>query len=299
MIRKAPTEPRGLPNCPFEAGVVFVPSEVRIQGNKLIWSTSPLRYAVPRSSALDKFRRLHSEGSDKLLEFVKAFGVGWFCQHHLPSSHAQVLFGAQFGLKSCFPAPAQELGCFEESLEDYRYYSHAADAIVKAVGMVNAARLPDDDLLLRFAFKNRALDVDKIRFPKFLSSDGRTGVPTKVLLDSARIQIGEEVSSWIEVSQCRPELHWDHEQKRWLQRSGHSPLGILGAIALQLLAVVPQAPGWLVCDACAETYQAKRPAVPGRNHYCQDCRGTKEMWKFLKSQQRAKDKANYYNKILP
>src|ERR1039458_2519345 len=102
-----------LPDSPFEPGSVFVPSELQIRDSRLIWSMSPFGYTDPRGSVLEQFRRLHKEAPQKICDFAKTFGVAWFCQHHLPSSHAQVLFGAQFGLKSCFPVPAQEQGYYQ------------------------------------------------------------------------------------------------------------------------------------------------------------------------------------------
>jgi hypothetical protein len=193
-------------------------------------------------------------------------------------------------LKSCFPVTAQEQGYYQEDIEDYRRYSQAADAIITATGMVNAGRLPDDDVLLKFAFENYALEVDKITFPQFARPDGKTRIPERFLLDSARIQIAREVNCWVQVSQGRPELHWNPSRRSWSQRSGHSPLGVLGAIALALLATVPQSPGWLVCSICTESYQPDRPSVPGRNHYCRNCRGTSKMWRLLKHQARASTK---------
>jgi hypothetical protein len=279
-----------LPDSPFEPGSVFVPSDVEIRGSTVIWPINPLGFAVPRGSVLEQFRRLHTEASQRTCDFIRTFGAAWFCQHNLPSSHAEVLFGEQYGLKSCRPVTSQKPGFYQEDIEDYLSYSRGADAIVTAAGMVNAGRRPGDDVFQSFVFENRPLEIDLIAFPKFASPDGKTHIPERYLLDSARIRIADEVNLWVQVSQARPQLSWEPNRKSWSQRSVHSPLGVLGAIALALLATVPQSPGWLICSACGESYQPKRPAVPGRNHYCKNCRDKPKMWRLLKRQERARKK---------
>lgn len=193
-------------------------------------------FRIPRGSVLEKFRRVHREPDKAVYDFANGFGVAWFCQHHLPGSHGQVMFGRQYGLEGCYPVGLSiEVGlqsCYEEDLMDYRLYSRAADAIVTAAGMVNADEIPSDDVFRNFAFKSshesweRAFRGDACLRP--------------------RIQIGGEINDWIAVSQGRPELTWDRRQKSWSQKLRHSPWGVLGAIAFALLTTVPQSPGWLI-----------------------------------------------------
>jgi len=267
-----------LPDSPFEPGAVFVPSELRIENGKLLWTMDNPAFRVPRGSVLDKFRRLHRESDEYIYDFASGFGVAWFCQHHLPGSHGQIIFGRQHGFDSCFPVGSSgEAGMrsgLQEELMDYRIYSRAADAIVKAAGLVNANQVPSDGVVRNFAFRKPRPIVAK-------------GIAKKHLLEGARNQIGNEINEWIAVSQGRPELVWDRRRKSWVQKLRHSPWGVLGAVAFALLTTVPQSPGWLICSICGESYETKRPSVPGRNHYCTNCRNTKEMWRRLKQQQRA------------
>jgi hypothetical protein len=266
-----------LPDSPFEPGAVFVPSELHITNGKLLWTMDSPIFRVPRGSVLEKFRRLHREPDKASYDFANSFGVAWFCQHHLPGSHGQVIFGKQHGIDPCFPVGSSEAGlpwCFEEDLMDYRIYSRAADAIVTAAAMVNADQIPTDDVFLNFAFRKQTLIVDK-------------SVSKKHLLEAARNQIGNEINDWIAVSQGRPGLVWDRRGKSWSQTLRHSPWGVLGAVAFALLTTAPQSPGWLICSICGGSYETKRPSVPGRNHYCPRCRNSPEMWRRLKRQQRA------------
>src|ERR1022692_1877532 len=261
--KPGPRERVRLPDSPFEPGAVFVPSELRIQNGKLLWSMDSPAFRVPRGSVLEKFRRLHREPDEAIYDFASGFGVAWFCQHHLPGSHGRGIFGKQFGIDPCSPVRSSGLGGleFEENMMDYRVYSRAADAILTAAGTVNADQIPSDDVLQNFAFRQQAQIMDK-------------SVAKKYLLEAARVQIGDEINDWIAVSQGHPGLVWDRRRKSWSQTPRHSPWGVLGAVAFALLITVPQSPGWLICSICGSSYEPKRPSVPGRNHYCPKCRYT-------------------------
>lgn len=289
----------------FEPGAVFIPSAIEIQNGTLIWTMNDPAFKVPRGSVLEKFRRLHKQPAQVICDFAREFGVAWFCQHHLPGSHGQIPFGRQFGLAECFPVatPAKNLrNAYEEDLDDYRKYSRAADAIVTAAAMVNSGEVPSDGTLTRFCFVNRPLSVNASAFPQFalLQTEpleyppseewlrNRNSVPRQFLLESARMQIEEEVSCWVAISQARPHVSWNYRSKTWRQTIRHSPWGVLGAVALALFTTVPLSQGWLICSVCGGSYEPRRPAVPGRNHCCKNCRYSKGHFALLKRQERAK-----------
>jgi hypothetical protein len=304
-------------DSPFEPSPVFVPSEIHLRPGKLAWAMDRPAYKTPRGSILDQFKRLHKQPEGAVYDFAKSFGVAWFCQHHLPGSHGQVLFGKQFGMEPCGPVGCDELPwCLEEDIWDYRRFSRAADSIVTAAGKVNVGQIPGDNILRNFVFEDQPLTIDVVAFPQFALSEsartrkvnkdgvGRTEAGTvllaggpepvrsakekRFLLESARLVIAREVVQWLQVSQARPHLGWDYRRKSWSQTLRHSPLGVLGAVALALFTTVPQSGGWLICSICSESYQPERPPIAGRNHYCEECRGSHGMWRLLKQQQRAR-----------
>ena len=269
---------------PFEPGEVFIPSDIRLKGDRLLWTMRKPGFKVARGSVLDRFRRLYKEPDAAILKFVEQFGVAWFCQHRLPGSHAQVPFASQFKMETCFPVKAGE-DWFEERIADYRRYSDAADAIVEAAGKLNLNQTPGDEVFARFRYAYRRLLIDLIAFPKF-ASDPPTRVPARVRLDSARSLIAEEVNVWVAVSQAHPRLDWDSHRRVWRQVMKCSQWGVIGAVALALLTTVPASQGWLLCDICGDSYAPTRPPVEGRNKYCPTCRNSPEMWRRLKRKER-------------
>ena len=278
---------------PFEPSAIFIPSESRIDGGSLYWTTRKPQFKTPRGAILEKFRRLHRQSDEKILDFVREFGVACFCRHGLPHSHAQIPFGRQFKMEECFPEArrfgADELDWFEEKLERYRRFSKAADLIVHAAATVNVGETPSSSIFEQFCYSPRPLRIASSAFPRYALRDpARKQTLQRVLLDSARIRIAEEVNSWVVVSQAGPRLGWDYQIRVWRRTVQHSPWGVLGAVALALLTSVPDESGWLLCSICSNSYPPDRPAVPGREHYCPDCRGSKKMWAYIKRKQRKK-----------
>jgi hypothetical protein len=269
-------------DAPFEPTAVFVPSEIDIDGDKLLWTMRAPKFVLPKGSVLERFVKLHAGTGEDILKFATCFGVGWFCNHGLPGSHAQT--PSLSDAKSCFPV-ARDNVWFEERLTDYLRFSRGAEAVVRSAGMVNSEQIPSDDLLMAFAHFNRPLVLNLMAFPH-LALKNPERIPRRYMLDSARMQIAHEIDLWVQMSQARPHLDWNPQRKTWQQTIAHSPWGVLGAVGLAMFTTAPQAGGWLICSICGDSFPADRARPPERNKYCPDCRKSSRKWKFLKQQQR-------------
>jgi hypothetical protein len=269
-----------LEGFPFEPGMVFVPDDLKLEGKRLLWRIGP-RFKRPRGSILQRFRTLHaSEDDASVLQFARDFGVACFCKHKLPGSHAQVFAGQQFGMEDCCPK-AREDGYEEEDVEDYRSFSLAADCILEAARSANTGQIPDDRLFSGFRLTRR---------PKVIGGKPRRTPTRRAKLDAARQRIAYEVNAWISISAVRPQLQWVPAERAWKHTLAQSELGVLGAVALALLSTVPPVGGTqVICAACSRVYAPARATAPGRNNFCEKCRGTPKMWAVLKRQQRSRE----------
>jgi hypothetical protein len=95
------------------------------------------------------------------------------------------------------------------------------------------------------------------------------------------------VERWVRAGHVRPALRWT-ASARAIELSGR---GLMGALAVSLLAAVQGATGLAVCSGCANLYVPDRTPRQKQRHFCGRCREDGEPLRQAKRDSRARAQA--------
>ncbi len=90
--------------------------------------------------------------------------------------------------------------------------------------------------------------------------------------DSQKIQLAGTVSGWIEYTSTRPRLAWSDDVPAAIHLGGAMGWSVLGALTMQLAALICAAGSVEQCSGCPSMFAPKRRASSGRRRYCAACR---------------------------
>lgn len=110
------------------------------------------------------------------------------------------------------------------------------------------------------------------------------------------LAISTRLNDLLHLAHVHPHIQFDPKTERWILGASAFPLfptatSILGAaafFAVERIAHPDEGLRLAVCSLCGRPYEPSRKPAAGRAHYCDQCRGSSEMWRVIKRRQRAR-----------
>lgn len=108
--------------------------------------------------------------------------------------------------------------------------------------------------------------------------------------------VSYRLNDLLRLAHVHPHIQFDPKTERWILGASTFPLfpavtSILGAaafFAVERIAHPDEGLHLAVCSLCGRPYEPSRKPAEGRAHYCDECRGSSEMWRVIKRRQRAR-----------
>jgi len=190
----------------MQAGLLFSPGAVELDGDRLIWSPQNSRYKRILSTMLDSFIGL-CDADDfpiAVLSFAKKWGVLGVCEHDLPCSHNPGPSGPPCLPMLVTPLPRQgsDVRCWEP-ISVWWACSR------KMKGLLSIAAMLTQGKRGRFEDWNAVKDIRD-------SGLGETEAEPYVQdLLTARRELASELDGWISIGQVRPRISWNRTPSGW------------------------------------------------------------------------------------
>jgi hypothetical protein len=267
---------------PMIAGLIPVPTNLRLRGKRLVYSVEQRFKQVQTEQLLDRFIALSGQGMmpDNILSFAEHFGPLYLCDRHgIAAYHMPLLMN----LAKLGPAPvgsdepfkydwcgprldSRKPATLSEPIEAWFKLANRASSLLSAANMV---RLHGD------APPELWEQVDG-----FKGSFGQNFGARWRYLDNPQERLAANLQTWLVTA----DVHFRVEaQGKSLTASlGPSPLtsSSFALIAVQLLLAISRSEGLASCSSCAMPYILNRRPVPRRRvgvpapkrNYCQNCR---------------------------
>jgi hypothetical protein len=281
--------PEKFADRPLQSGLVFVPQDIRLDGEALIWKAAGARYKHTRSGMLDDFISLCDAEDHRpaVLAYARRWGVLGSCRHNLPCTHNQPPFcGTQVDqvpgsvpgsvprvaapMVPCLPMLVTPLPAegsdfwFWEPVDAWCEWSRKAKALLVIAAQLSrgkTARHEDWNLLKG----NRDSGLGESSAEPYVQD-----------LRAARRELAWELDGWISIGQVRPRVAWNKTPAGWRFSLDAVSIGpnLFGLLALYIATeVAGTEKGIAICSSCSKSYQPERRLNPNNRNYCPKCRG--------------------------
>jgi hypothetical protein len=254
------------PERPLQAGLLFAPGEVHLDGENLVWSLQGARYKPTRSGMLDDFIRLcdADDFPEAVLSFARRWGLLGICDHGLPCSHNQGLSGPPCLPMLVTPLPREGDFRFWEPINVWWAWSRRMKALLSIAGTLNRGK--------RASFE----DWNTVKDTRDTGLGETEAEPYVRDLPKARRELAWEVDGWISIGQVRPRISWHRTPQAWrfsLDAVATGP-NLFGLLALYVATeVTGTGKGIAICSSCTNAYRPERWLNPKNRNYCPKCRG--------------------------
>jgi hypothetical protein len=222
-----------------------IPRSVKLRDGCLEWNPSGrYKQVAPDGQLLERFLGLYSAPDAAILQFARRYGTLRICPHGLPSSHD----------RDCYPAGWHE-GVCRESLEDWRFYSAQALALLKVAAALTRGQLP------------AAADWQTV-----YQRSGRKAPWWTRDVEGERLGVEDVLQEMLSHGSPRLTAVWNPGCRPALEIA---PGGLYGAIAIQVCLRAAQSDGLARCDSCACWFTPpQRKPKAGQRTFCPDCRAS-------------------------
>lgn len=229
-----------------------VPRTFGSEGDRILWR-GPLDDRAPDDDALDAFLRLDTASVDRVLAFVRRFGVLRICRHGMPLSHRPSEYGAATP-HQCHTRPTDGWDGWE-SVGEWRAYAAHVRAILNVAARLHLDKTGDD------------ADWETLRKPLANVRPSWRRLPG---LKGERETLARAVRALLMLGDVRLGVTWADESPV-LELRGD----LFGLIAAQVMAAVAKWRGLFLCSRCGYPFSVprggRRPRY-GLRRYCQTCR---------------------------
>jgi hypothetical protein len=267
---------------PMQAGLLFSPGAVELDGDRLIWNPQNGRYKRTRSTMLDNFIGL-CDADDfpaAVLAFAKKWGVLGVCEHGLPCSHNQSFSGPPCLPMLVTPLPRGATHSFDTRTFTWRAIENSRMPEVRFCEPIGAwwAWSRKMKALLAIAAEVNQGKRARVEDWNTLKDICPTGLEEPYVKDLqvARRELAWELDGWISIGQVRPRISWNRTPSGWRFNLDAVSIGpnLFGLLALYIASEVSgTGKGIVICSSCARSYRPERRLNPNHRNYCPDCRG--------------------------
>ena len=223
---------------------------------------------------LRRFLSLASAPDARVKAFAEDFGPLWLCEHGLPNAHA-----ARGFVPATPAAPVCEVqrrdGAFVERIDHWRTLARQANALLTLASDVHQGEVGSEDLWGILSAHPEHSGYEHVAH----------AMPTD--LGFARETLTLRFNTWLQWADVRSALRWESAEEPVVL---NSPIGVFGALALQLVTRVGRLPPTAVCSGCGLRYERTgRAPKTGQRNFCPDCRSTAPS-RLAKRDQRQREK---------
>lgn len=269
------------------------PARIDLENEWLVW-TGGARPELIRARAdmwnelLERFVWLGEASDEDILKFARRWGL--LGAHHL-GNYPELLDRAEEPLDHELASLAtQTQGRLRgrEPVAAWRCWSHHAGAVLRVSDALRAGRIggQNDIAVLCHPSPTAEMWTDVAGLqPLWLQHPDRT--PPDPTLRNHRELIELFVERWIRAGHVRPLLRWT-ARERAIELAGR---GLMGAVAVSLLATVQGATNLAVCSGCSNLYVPERTPRETQRHFCGRCRADGEPLRQAKRDSRARTRA--------
>lgn len=266
-------------------GFVLVPGVIKLDGEALVWELAgPAKAVRPGPGMLEEFLRLAKAPPAAFLRYARKWGVLSLDERGRP---------CRLGLNG------------RESLEDWKYFSRRARAVLNIAAYAKLDRLAPPEhwkSLVSLALWDRAASAAEIKDefdslthglpiyppPEKMVRPGRSRV------EVVRQVIENEINAWLKLHSAdqgsRPPdfaVHWNHRVANWELQIDHHGF-LFRALAFQLALVASGAHGFYCCTGCGTPYLRTKDAPRrGEANFCEQC-GREEALRLADRRRRQK-----------
>ena len=243
---------------PVKSNSVFVPDDVRLEGNKLAWTIPQISREKNWTRTTDRmitpFVKLADAKPDAIARFARRYGVFGAAQLRTdaPTQDDDILFRGQRWRVSTNLHDGPEW----EPLELWRQLSRTARAMLLIAAQLNNRPPergdPADWRILGIEFD-----------------------PKRNKVEDARFMLWCVVNDWLALGRVGLRM-WPHNwsERQFWETEIHFGGGynLFGAVALQMMLVIAGEDALYTCSGCGLPYiPAGRRPKRGQNSYCEDC----------------------------
>jgi len=219
---------------------------------------------------LDAFLKLAAAPPEKIVDFVRRWGILSVCAHGRPSSH----------LPTCRPLGSSEGGSVSwsgwEPLHSWYFYARQARAMLGVLIDLRLGDMPKET-------DWRAIIGGPLGYANMmpadydlLDHDPELGMFRSI--DGHRQVLANYVTSWLDMAGLHPEMHWDPDAEgpqivlvpTWGGLSDMAPT-LFGILAAQLAAAIASPGGLYYCTECGVPFRPQRKPRYDRDAYCHQC----------------------------
>jgi hypothetical protein len=238
---------------------------------------------------LERFVGLGEASDEEILKFARRWSL---LGHHDLGNYPDLLARAEEPLDRVVAALAeltQWTRHGREPLAAWRCWSHHARALLRVAAALREARVarPEDIAMLCHPSPTADTWPDTAGLqPLWLRRPDSSPPPPTLRNHRELVEIF--VERWIRAGHVRPVLHWT-ATVRTIELFGR---GLMGALAVSLLAAVQGVSSLTVCSGCANVYVPDRTPRETQRHFCRRCRDDGEPLRQAKRDSRARVRAS-------
>ena len=267
--------------------------DIDLEHQSLIWSGGARRALVRArpdmfEELLEGFVGLGDASDEEILRFAQRWGL---LGHHNLGNYADLLDRAedlQDELGAAVTALTQWTRHGREPLAAWRCWSHHARALLRVAEALRDGRVghPLDIAALCYPSPTADMWPDTAGLqPSWLRRPDYSPPPPTLRNHRELVEIF--VEQWIRAGHVRPVLRWT-VRARAIELFGR---GLMGALAISLLAAVQGATSLAVCSGCANLYVPDRTPRETQRNFCGRCRDDGEPLRQAKRDSRARVRA--------
>jgi hypothetical protein len=237
---------------------------------------------------LARFVRLGEASDDEILQFARRWGLKG---HHDLGNYPDLLDRAEDVGDHIVAALAEQTQWRlhgREPLAAWRCWSRHAGALLRVSGELRDGRVgrPRDVAVLCHPSPTADTWPDSAGLqPWWLRRPDYT--PPAPMLRNHRELVEVFAGRWVRAGHVRPVLRWT-ASARAVELAGG---GLMGALAVSLLAAVQGATSLAVCSGCSNLYVPDRTPRETQRHFCGRCRDDGEPLRQAKRDSRARARA--------
>ena len=268
-------------------GALAIPRDIKLTGDRLLWSDRSVKWVAPPADLLLKFvglSRGELTGADVLV-FAKQWGPLRLCQHGVPPAHSgppslRTLFPGGGTVPGCHPRSGGRSGWSADRLEDWQRWSRRFAAFLNIAARVQT---PDDGTAEDTARAEE--DWASLRAVKSEHHWWPPGsAPTRGPAEAGPLIF--HINWLMSLCALHPLLDVNPMRVVLAESPFRATAPLFAVLTTQLLPAVAGARGFAFCSACGEIYLPPRRTSASRGNYCDRCRN-RGRWRDAKRRERS------------
>jgi hypothetical protein len=265
----------------IDGSAVSSPQMLRLQGDRLLWSSAMSVREIEVKGMLDRFLSLsidHPTDNEDVLAFAKNFGPLWLCEKHSLVAYHQPIQTMAVAIWPAVPTASETLVCvprvarksprvFSESIADWRRLAAKARDLLNVAAALSRHDRVDGETW-------RRLDGMDSEDPALKQGHWS-------YLSDPEWRLAENLNRWIAIGDVRFGIGVEDGNLRPQLSANRFTWSVLALVALEIVAATVQAGALSNCSGCKRLFftSASQP-TPGEKvgnatahrTYCIHCR---------------------------